>query len=391
MSRQADSGWTDRVIGGKYAVEGVLGRGGMGMVLKARHLRLDELVAIKVLHPSLASDSAMAARMLREARATLRLSSEHVVRVMDVDTLESGVPYLVLEYLEGIDLASLLRRRDDGLPVEQAVALAEQACRALIEAHALGIIHRDLKPANLFIATRPDGRRVLKLLDFGISKISTGREASITRSGDILGSPRYMSPEQIRSQPLDGRADLWSLGVVLFELLAHKPPFRVDGFAVTCRSVLHDPPASLAEARPDLPPPLIATVERCLRKNPEERFPDAASLLDALAPFGPLAARTGSQATLPDPVLAPTSARPRPRAGPPAHSLHPLLILQGATPLRAAHRPRLTPPLPRRLSCTPWRRPRAPPPRLSSTSTPAPPPTTRTKPPSAPAERAPSS
>ena len=320
----------DRVIAGKYSVEGVLGRGGMGLVLKARHLRLDELVAIKVLHASLLNDESMAARMLREARAALRLQSEHIVRVMDVDTLENGVPFMVMEYLEGIDVSVLVRKRGGQLPWEQAVAIADQTCRALAEAHALGIVHRDLKPANLFVVERPDGRRVVKLLDFGISKLSVPREAPITKKGDILGSPRYMAPEQVRGEALDGRADLWSVGVVLYEMLAGKPPFPGDNFAITCKRVLDEAPEPLSTLRPDVPPGLCAAIHRCLEKDRGRRFPDATALRDAIAPFGALVVRTGSQASLSDlgtwdpamsqpvPLPAPTSgstAPPPPSSG----------------------------------------------------------------------------
>ena len=311
------------MIGGKYAVEGILGRGGMGLVLKARHLRLDEPVAIKVLHQSLASDPSMAARMLREARAALRLSSEHIVRVMDVDTLENGVPYMVLEDLEGYDVASLAKKRKDPMPWEHVVAIMDQACRALAEAHALGIVHRDLKPANLFIVKRPDGRRVVKLLDFGVSKLDLPREAPITKQGDILGSPRYMSPEQVKGMPLDGRSDIWSAGVVLYELLTGTAPFAAPNFAVACRRVLDETPTPLLTLRPDVPAGLAAAIERCLEKDRDRRFPDALALRDALAPFGVLSHRSGSQMTLPDIGELLSSDAPAPVIPPPSPSVAP--------------------------------------------------------------------
>ena len=296
----------------------------MGVVLKARHLRLDEPVAIKVLHSSLANDPSMAARMLREARAALRLSSEHIVRVMDVDTLESGVPYMVLEYLEGYDVASLVKRQKAPMAYEHVVAILEQACRALAEAHSLSIVHRDLKPANLFIVKRPDGRRVVKLLDFGVAKLELPREAPITKKGDILGSPRYMSPEQVRGIPLDGRSDIWSAGVVLYELLTGVAPFAAPNFAVACRMVVQEAPTPLLSLRPDIPPGLAAVVDRCLQKDREKRYPDAMALRDAIAPFGLLGRRSGSQMTLPDlGVLLSSDAHERPVMSAPVPSLPP--------------------------------------------------------------------
>ncbi len=339
-----DGAWIGRVLCGKYQVEAVLGRGGMGLVLKARHLRLDEPVAIKVLHSSRSNDPEMSARMLREARASLRLSSEHIVRVMDVDTLEDGLPFIVMEYLDGSDVASIARMHGGRLPWEYLCTLMEQACRALVEAHAIGVIHRDLKPANLFVVTRPDGRKILKLLDFGISKLSEPRLAPITRQGDILGSPRYMSPEQVRGEPLDGRADIWSAGVVLYELLSGKPAFGMGNFVLTCQSVLTKTPESLAALCPDVPRGLCEIVERCLQKDREGRFSDAATLRDALVPFGLLGVRTGSMASLPNlsPDLSLINARPLattsssvpPSGAPPSH---PLETPSPATPPLATH------------------------------------------------------
>ncbi len=323
----------------------------MGIVLKARHLRLDEPVAIKVLHQSLAGDPSNAARMLREARAALRLSSEHIVRVMDVDTLENGVPYMVLEYLEGYDVASLAKKRKDPMPWEHVVAIIDQASRALAEAHALGIVHRDLKPANLFIVKRPDGRRVVKLLDFGVSKLDLPREAPITKQGDILGSPRYMSPEQVRAMPLDGRSDIWAAGVVLYELLTGTAPFAAPNFAVACRRVLEEEPTPLLTLRPDVPLGLAAIVERCLAKDRDRRFPDALALRDALAPFGVLSNRMGSQMTLPDigellssdvPAM-PVIPAPSPSVAPGVGSAMDPLSVPPAPPLAPSVRP-LPPP-----------------------------------------------
>ena len=298
--RPGDDGWIGRVIGGKYVVESVLGRGGMGLVLAARHLRLDEPVAIKVLHRSASADPTMTARLLREARAALRLQNDHTVRLLDVDALDDGAPYLVLELLNGVDLATLMKRRGAPFSAEQAVAIADQMCRALAEAHALGIVHRDVKPANLFVVTRPDGRRIVKLLDFGVSRLTRTDEIPVTRPGDIVGSPRYISPEQVLARPVDGRSDIYSAGVVLYEMLSGDVPFKSTNFARMCKEVVKDPPTPLSVHRPDLPAGLVAVVARCLSKSPADRFPDAAQLREALAPFGPVSLRNATHSALPD-------------------------------------------------------------------------------------------
>src|SRR6187431_451345 len=173
------------ILAGKYRVEGVLGSGGMGMVVAAHHLQLDERVAIKVLLPQMLENSEATARFSREARAAVKIKSEYVARVIDVGSLESGHPYMVMEYLEGEDLADMLSRGP--LPREQAVELVLQACEALCEAHALGIIHRDIKPANFYCVRRTDGLLAMKLLDFGISRATGGAELALTSSGAVMG------------------------------------------------------------------------------------------------------------------------------------------------------------------------------------------------------------
>src|SRR4051794_37656982 len=190
------------LLAGKYRVDKVLGVGGMGVVVAAHHIQLDDRVAIKFLLPETLGNGDAVMRFAREARAAVKIKSEHVARVTDVGTLENGAPYMVMEYLEGGDLAAWLQDRGR-LPVELAVDLLLQACEAIAEAHAIGIVHRDLKPANLFVARLPGGVQSVKVLDFGISKMTgfsaSGGESSATKTSALLGSPLYMSPEQMRS------------------------------------------------------------------------------------------------------------------------------------------------------------------------------------------------
>jgi serine/threonine-protein kinase len=275
------------VIAGKYRVERVLGVGGMGVVVKALHTQLDERVAIKFLLPEGAADKAIVARFSREARAAVKIKSEHVARVIDVGELEGGAPFMVMEHLEGSDLAQVLDKRGR-LLVPDAVDFLLQACEAIAEAHALGIVHRDLKPANLFLTRRADGSHVIKVLDFGISKMAKGGEGATTDTSAILGSPLYMSPEQLRaSKAVDARTDIWSLGVLLHELLVNDPPFGGDSLPVIVTAILEQPPRSLRAARPEVPEALEAVVARCLEKLPSSRFADVADLARALVPFAP--------------------------------------------------------------------------------------------------------
>jgi len=202
------------LLAGKYRIDRVLGQGGMGLVLAAFHLELEQPVAVKVLHPELAERGDAAAPFRREARAAAKIKSEHVVRVLDVGTLDGGGAYMVMEYLEGNDLSEEMQRRGQ-LPVYETLDFMLQACEAVSEAHIAGIIHRDLKPANLFLSRRPDCSRVAKVLDFGISKSvvpGSTSDPSLTITSTIMGSPLYMSPEQMRSaKHVDARTDIWSL------------------------------------------------------------------------------------------------------------------------------------------------------------------------------------
>ena len=217
------------LLAGKYRVERVLGAGGMGAVVAAYHMQLETKVALKFLLPAMLANEEAVTRFAREARAAVRITNEHVARVLDVGTLESGAPYIVMEYLDGTDLAGWLRQRGP-LPIEEAIDFVLQAGEAIAEAHALGIVHRDLKPANLFCIRSADGRPTIKVLDFGISKV-TNLSASAsnlvkTQTATLMGSPFYMSPEQMEAtHAVDARTDIWALGVILFELLTGKVPF----------------------------------------------------------------------------------------------------------------------------------------------------------------------
>ncbi len=284
------------VVAGKYRVERILGAGGMGVVVAARHIQLDEKVALKFLHAEALGDQDAVARFIREARAAVKIRSEHVARVLDVGTLESGAPYIAMEYLEGGDLAGWIKQRGP-LPLEQAVEFVLQACVAVADAHVLGIIHRDLKPANLFCVRRSDGQFLIKVLDFGISKLTDiGGSASVmamTKTSALMGSPLYMSPEQMRSaKDVDPGTDIWALGIILFELMTGRPPFFGGSVTELAIKVANDPPASLRSFRPDLPPGLEAVVFKCLEKNRRNRHSNVGELALALLPFAPKRAKT---------------------------------------------------------------------------------------------------
>jgi serine/threonine protein kinase len=272
----------------KYRVEEILGKGAMAMVLGARHLGLDEPVAIKVLLPKMVQAPGMVERFVREARAASKIKSEHVIRVTDVDTLKNGVPFMIMERLDGTDLDAVCKERGQ-LPIEEAVGHILDACEALAEAHELGIIHRDLKPANLFLARRSDGTTLVKVIDFGISKVSprlAGAGHVTTEEGALIGSPSYMSPEQMESaSDVDPRADIWALGTILYRLLTGELPFRADRTTELVNLVLNGSPVRPRSLRPNLPKALEAVLLRCLQKNRARRFSTVSALATALVPF----------------------------------------------------------------------------------------------------------
>jgi serine/threonine-protein kinase len=279
------------VFAGKYRLESLLGRGGMGMVYAARHEVLGQRVAIKLLHPEAADDADARVRFLHEARAAARLVGDHVVRVTDFGIEEGQPPFIVMEYLEGGDLADVLASRGK-LPPEEAVDYVLQALVGLAEAHALGIVHRDLKPANLFLARAP-GRSTVKVLDFGISKalkpIAGFDGGSVTVSRSILGSPAYASPEQIRnSKTVDTRSDIWSMGVVLFQLLTGQLPFQGDNPGAVFAAIFERDAAPLRLVLPGASEALEVIVGRCLKRDAGARFQNVLELARALADAVPM-------------------------------------------------------------------------------------------------------
>lgn len=276
-----------QVIGERYRVNDVLGGGGMGVVFSGTHVLLGTPVAIKLIHSELKHDGEAVQRFLNEARTSASLKGEHIARVFDVGILDSGEPYLVMEQLDGLGLDQYLQERGACSPTE-AVDLVLQVCEGLAEAHAAALVHRDIKPANLFLARRADGQFSLKILDFGIVKHTARRrgEPGLTNPGKSLGSPWYMSPEQMMTpHTVDQRADVWSLGVLLFELLTDQLPFVGDDVPQVCANVLTAPVPPVRHLRPELPPELEAIVQRCLEKDPTARFQSVDQLAAALLPF----------------------------------------------------------------------------------------------------------
>jgi serine/threonine protein kinase len=281
-----------------FDLDGVLGAGGMGVVLSARDRRQSRRVAIKLVRDSATADSKAKARLVREARLAGALRSRHAVRVFEVGTLRDGVPFLVMEQLEGMDLARRLRA--GALEIGEAVDIVVQACAAIAEAHSMGIIHRDLKPSNLFLVDGPS--LAVKVLDFGVAReVARRREGSgstetttgggpfpstLTESGVVIGSPAYMAPEQVRGlRALDGRVDLWSLGVILYEALAGAVPFHGASVPDTLVRIASEAHVPLLRVAPSIPRGLAGAVETCLEKERERRPESAAGLVRLLAPY----------------------------------------------------------------------------------------------------------
>jgi serine/threonine-protein kinase len=300
------------VLDGKYRVESELGRGGMAVVFAARHVTLGHAVAIKVLRPGADRSPEQAQRVVREARAAAGLASENATRVFDVGALDSGEPYMVMERLVGVDLARLALDRGP-LPVEEVAGYLVQACDAIMEAHARGIVHRDLKPSNLFLTTRRDGTALVKLMDFGISKVvsSAADEDALTGTHDSLGTPHYMSPEQLfRAREVDARADVWALGVILYRLLTAEHAFAGETTPAVHVAVASAPAPRLRDRRPDAPAELEQLVLDCLVKSRDARLPSVKTFARALLPYADPETRAryahlgGDPSTESDPVAA---------------------------------------------------------------------------------------
>jgi serine/threonine-protein kinase len=295
------------LIAGKYRIEKLLGHGGMGAVLKAQHLQLEQPVAIKFLLPDVLRLREPVERFLREARAAVRIQNEHVAKVLDVGQLDSGLPYMVMEYLDGRDLGDLIDK-EGPLPFDEAVLYVCETCEAIAEAHALGIIHRDLKPSNLFLSRAGRGTTI-KVLDFGISKLEHDSSGKLTTTNIAMGSPHYMSPEHIKNPKCcDARSDIWSLGMVLYELLTGRTAFSAESLPALFVAIATEEPKPILELRPGVPVDLAASVMRCLRKNPDERFQTIDELAEALAPHAPprsrvFSARPGATMRLPGHTL----------------------------------------------------------------------------------------
>jgi serine/threonine-protein kinase len=285
------------VLADKYKVESVLGRGGVGVVVAATHIRLKQKVAIKFVLPGTPEE--LVERFLREAQSAVKLKSEHVAKVLDVGELPNGSPYMVMEFLEGSDLAEHLTWQGP-LPIAEAVEYMLQACEAMAEAHAAGIIHRDLKPANLFL-TASGGMKLIKVLDFGISKniedpVGGRAGMSLTKTAAVFGSPLYMPPEQMRSaREVDARSDIWSLGVILYEILTGQPPFDAELYPDLVVKISMAPAKPPSMLRREIPAKLDQVILRCLEKKPADRFQSVGELAAALAPFAPPHARGSAE------------------------------------------------------------------------------------------------
>jgi len=275
-----------QVVAGKYRVERLLGRGGMGEVYEARHVVVGRRFAIKFLHPGVASGNDANARFLREAQAAGALDNEHIAAVVDFDRADDGAPFLVMEYLHGESLATTLRR-EGVLPVPRALGILLQACDGLAAAHEAGIVHRDLKPDNLFLVARPDASELLKIVDFGVAKLVSGEpSARDTQSGAVLGTPLYMAPEQARGEKtVDFRVDIHALGVIAYELLSGERPHPGDGYNAILAHILTRPARPLRELCRDVPDGLLRVIERAMAFEPSTRHESAADLARALSPF----------------------------------------------------------------------------------------------------------
>ena len=304
--RHPDDPMLGYVVAGRYPVVGHLGGGGMGTVYRAIQEPVGRAVALKIIATD-SDDPTLQARFESEAQAVARLSDPSIVTLHDYGADEDGALYMVFELIEGTALSQVIEECGH-LEADRAVRLVLQLLGGLAEAHVLGLVHRDLKPHNVMVTRTRLGEEKAKILDFGIAKVVAGGDDGVkTREGVVLGTPRYMSPEQSRDADLDGRSDLYSLGVMLYEMLAGRPPFDAPGPIDVLMAHLSEPPPPLP---PTVAPPLAAVVMRALAKRPDDRFADAAEMAQALH-----AALAGHMPATPT-VAVSAPARPRSIAAP---------------------------------------------------------------------------
>jgi serine/threonine-protein kinase len=277
-----------QTIGGRYKINGLLGEGGMGTVFDAEHLGLSRQVAVKVLSPSQAKKRVAVKRFQQEARAAGAIGHPNICEVYDLGLLDDGSPYLVMEKLVGQTLAERIAR-EGGLPFDDIVEIASQVLSGLIAAHEKGIVHRDIKPENIFLARRPGSPPIIKLLDFGVSKMMAEFQTSedaldLTRTGMVMGTPYYMSPEQARGERnLDGRVDVYACGVVMYEALTGKRPFLAPNYNALLLAIINTSPKPIREVRPATPPELEAIVMRAMERIRADRYASAQQMLRELA------------------------------------------------------------------------------------------------------------
>jgi serine/threonine-protein kinase len=276
------------LLAGRYQVEGLIGSGGMAAVLAAIQTDLGRRVAIKLLPPRAAKSALGVERFIREARAASAIDSDHVVRLFEVGRLESGTPFMVMEFLVGAPLSRTIERRGP-LPLTEGIDYFLQTAVAIAHCHAIGVVHRDLKPENIMVLENPGQRGHVKVLDFGISKADWFEQEhtpSLTGTSDVFGTPTHMSPEQVRSsKSVDYRTDIWAMGVVLYEIFAGKPPFIAESLPALSAMIVSDEPTPPSHLRPDLPAELERLVLRCLAKRAENRPQSVHEIAEALAPF----------------------------------------------------------------------------------------------------------
>jgi serine/threonine-protein kinase len=274
------------IINGRYKVEKLIGHGGMGTVYAVAHTNTGEALALKLLHPALAENDAAVQRFRTEARAPVRINSDNVVRVVDADVCHElgGVPFMVMERLEGQDLRSELKRRG-ALPAGEAVLYLTQVARALDKAHVQGIIHRDLKPANMYVVKRDDGSPLVKVLDFGIAKLTDDAARELTVAGQVFGTPWYMAPEQARGdlQSVGHTTDLWALGLIAYQLLSGRNYWTADGMAALVGQICYEPMTPPTQTAPHLGPLFDMWFARACNRDPSQRFQSAKEMVDEMA------------------------------------------------------------------------------------------------------------